>query len=36
LDAAGARDLLSMIDTVDELWMSTGGAEKTRFSGRPS
>jgi hypothetical protein len=36
MDAAAARDLLSMIDTVDEMWKSTGGPEKTRVSGRPA
>ena len=36
LDAGAAKELLSMIDTVDEMWKSTGGAEKTRVSGRPS
>jgi len=25
-----------MIDTIDEMWKATGGAEKTRVSGRPS
>jgi hypothetical protein len=36
MDAAAARDLLAQIDTIDEMWKATGGAEKTRVSGRPS
>ena len=36
LDAGAAKELLSMIDTIDEMWKSTGGAEKTRVNGRPS
>jgi nickel superoxide dismutase len=36
LDAGAARELLSMIDTIDEMWKGTGGAEKTRVSGRPA
>ena len=35
LDGA-AKELLSMIDTIDEMWKSTGGLEKTRVNGRPS
>ena len=30
LDAGAARELLGMIDTIDEMWKSTGGAEPTR------
>ncbi len=29
-------ELLTMIDTIDEMWKATGGAEKTRVNGRPS
>ncbi|MBW3612387.1 MAG: superoxide dismutase, Ni [Chloroflexi bacterium] len=36
LDAGAARELLSMIDTIDEMWKATGGPEKTRVNGRPS
>ena len=36
LDAAAAKDLLAMIDTIDGMWKATGGPEKTRVSGRPS
>ncbi len=36
LDLAAARELLSMIDTIDEMWKATGGLEKTRVNGRPS
>jgi len=36
LDAAAAKELLAMIDTIDEMWKATGGAEKTRVNGRPS
>ena len=36
LDAGAAKELLSMIDTIDEMWKSTGGPEKTRVNGRPS
>ena len=36
VDAGAAKELLSMIDTIDELWKSTGGLEKTRVNGRPS
>jgi nickel superoxide dismutase len=36
LDLAAARELLSMIDTIDEMWKVTGGLEKTRVNGRPS
>ncbi len=35
MDAGAARELLSMIDTIDEMWKSTGGPEKTRVNGRP-
>jgi nickel superoxide dismutase len=30
LDVGVARELLSMIDAIDEMWQATGGAEKTR------
>jgi nickel superoxide dismutase len=36
VDAGAARELLSMIDTIDEMWKATGGLEKTRVNGRPS
>jgi nickel superoxide dismutase len=36
MDAGAARELLSMIDRIDQMWVSTGGPEKTRVSGRPS
>ena len=36
LDSGAARELLTMIDTIDEMWKATGGAEKTRVNGRPS
>ena len=36
MDAAAARDLLGMIDSVDEMWKATGGLEKTRVNGRPA
>jgi nickel superoxide dismutase len=36
LDAGAAKELLGMIDTIDEMWKSTGGLEKTRVNGRPS
>jgi nickel superoxide dismutase len=35
LDAGAARELLSMIDRIDEIWIETGGPDKTRVSGRP-
>jgi nickel superoxide dismutase len=35
LDLDAARELLSMIDTIDEMWKATGGLEKTRVNGRP-
>ena len=36
LDAGAAKELLSMIDGIDEMWKATGGPEKTRVNGRPS
>jgi hypothetical protein len=36
LDVAAAKELLSMIDTIDDMWKGTGGPGKTRVSGRPS
>jgi nickel superoxide dismutase len=36
LDLGAARELLSMIDTIDDMWKATGGPEKTRVNGRPS
>ena len=36
MDAGAARELLSMIDRIDQMWIGTGGAEKTRVAGRPS
>ena len=35
MDAGAAKELLSMIDTIDEMWKTTGGPEKTRVNGRP-
>ncbi len=36
VDAGAAKELLTMIDTIDEMWKATGGLEKTRVNGRPS
>ena len=36
VDAGAARELLALIDRVDEMWKATGGPEKTRVNGRPS
>jgi nickel superoxide dismutase len=36
MDAGAAKELLTMIDAIDEMWKATGGLEKTRVSGRPS
>ena len=36
LDLGAARELLSMIDTIDDMWKATGGLEKARVNGRPS
>ncbi len=36
LDAGAAKELLSMIDTIDEMWKATGGPGATRVNGRPS
>ena len=36
VDADAARELLALIDRVDEMWKATGGPEKTRVNGRPS
>ncbi|MGH2357632.1 MAG: superoxide dismutase, Ni [Candidatus Limnocylindria bacterium] len=35
LDAAAARELLTMIDAIDEIWIATGGPQATRVNGRP-
>jgi nickel superoxide dismutase len=35
VDAGAARELLALIDRIDEMWKATGGAEKTRVNGRP-
>ena len=35
LDAGAARELLSMIDRIDEIWIASGGPDKTRVNGRP-
>jgi nickel superoxide dismutase len=35
VDAGAARELLAMIDRIDEAWKATGGPEKTRVNGRP-
>ena len=36
VDAGAARELLTLIDRIDEMWKATGGPEKTRVNGRPS
>ena len=36
LDIGAAKELLLMIDSIDEMWKATGGPEKTRVNGRPS
>ena len=36
VDAGAARELLALIDRIDEMWKATGGPEKTRVNGRPS
>ena len=36
VDVEAARELLTLIDRIDEMWKATGGAEKTRVNGRPS
>ncbi len=36
VDAGAARELLALIDRIDEMWKATGGLEKTRVNGRPS
>ena len=36
LDVGAAKELLLMIDSIDEMWKTTGGPEKTRVNGRPS
>ena len=36
LDVGAAKELLLMIDSIDEMWKTTGGPEKTRVKGRPS
>ncbi|MDQ4035640.1 MAG: superoxide dismutase, Ni [Chloroflexota bacterium] len=36
VDTAVAEELLTMIDTIDEMWKSTGGPENTRVDGRPA
>ena len=36
MDAAAAKELLLMIDSIDEMWKASGGPEKTRVNGRPS
>jgi len=35
LDPGAARELLTMIDRIDEMWIDTGGPESTRVDGRP-
>jgi nickel superoxide dismutase len=35
VDAEDAKELLRMIDEIDEMWKATGGAEATRVNGRP-
>jgi nickel superoxide dismutase len=36
MDAGAAKELLTMIGTIDGMWKATGGPEKTRVNGRPS
>ncbi len=36
VDPDAARQLLALIDRIDEMWKATGGPEKTRVNGRPS
>ena len=31
LDIAAAKELLTLIDKIDEMWKATGGPEKTRL-----
>lgn len=35
-DLEAAKELLALIDAIDDMWKATGGAEKTRLNGRPS
>ena len=35
-DLEAARELLGLIDRIDEMWKGTGGLAKTRLNGRPS
>jgi hypothetical protein len=35
-DLEAARELLGLIDRIDEMWQGTGGLGKTRLNGRPS
>jgi nickel superoxide dismutase len=35
-DLEAAKDLLGLIDRIDEMWKGSGGLEKTRLHGRPS
>lgn len=35
MDADAAKQLLELIDEIDEMWKKTGGLETTRVAGRP-
>jgi nickel superoxide dismutase len=35
-DLEAAKELLALIDRIDEMWKGTGGLGKTRLNGRPS
>ena len=35
-DLEAAKELLGLIDRIDEMWKGTGGLGKTRLNGRPS
>ncbi len=35
-DLEAARELLGLIDRIDQIWQATGGLAKTRLNGRPS
>jgi nickel superoxide dismutase len=35
LDVGAAKELLTMIDKIDQVWIATGGPKATRVNGRP-
>jgi nickel superoxide dismutase len=35
-DLEAARELLGLIDRIDQIWQATGGLAKTRLNGRPA